>query len=977
MSARYSDGTVPYFTVTEETRQQVTKLLGGYWESLEEKIAFETTWDVYMAMAAGAGVAEDGSIIPVEWDGQYVFDPMESGDSQATYPARDILQLVMLGQNPYDFNGVNFVERLQGHSNGEPWANNIWYNMAAKAAGIEPQFQDSLVTNARSDAYDLDMRAWTIVSLDRCFGLAPKDMVEFIEGLHSVQATYENGISDEKYIGLFRGLAFYNGDGNPFTIGCVLSAIASVGGDPDVLFAYSYDGQTLNPLDQIEAILWDPDTGVFVSRSGGTGYVKDMIIGLGDILQGSNVWNRCALTEEKFNDLVAKAGDEAKAAALTGAELEAAPAYGEADYGKYYYFLYEAVADELEETGDTSMRPQVKWGSPVDEFRESVAALPEAEAEGFLDAVEGVIALYEKLYAVGGEAFTDAVRNSDPEGTDTLADYRAAVAAALKQQDETGDTADFYTRVMALPDALIITESSREEVDALRNLYDHMSDEQQALVDWAGKSVLLKLMAAEAVLGTPEDEEPKTMTISFTLLGAPNDGEEGEVNTLMDGNLELWYETEQTFNAESLTAEQVFRVVMGEAGIAWRGNSQNQYGSLYVSGIQNPRTGEWMEEFSTTPNSGWMYTVNGIHPSVGLSDWTLYDGDEFVVHFTDDFTKEEDAAQYNDESNSGSGSGSGSDSSGSTVGSETNEVELTAEEVRSAAETGEALTVETENGSVTLSPEALDALSETGSDVTVSVEKNADGTMTVDVNLDGETADVTVKAALPAAEENKVLVIVHEDGTEEVIKKSVVEDGTAYAEIPAGATVKAVDNSKDFGDVSENAWYADAVDFVSSHELFEGVDEGVFAPNDSMTRAMLVTVLFRLEDEPQGFTGVRFGDVAGDTWYTDAVAWASENDIVNGNGDGFAPNDNITREQIATVLYRYARYLGMDVSARGDVSSFGDGSEVSSWASDAMAWAIEVGLFEGDDAGNLNPKADATRAQVAALIERMVKLIVK
>ena len=167
------------------------------------------------------------------------------------------------------------------------------------------------------------------------------------------------------------------------------------------------------------------------------------------------------------------------------------------------------------------------------------------------------------------------------------------------------------------------------------------------------------------------------------------------------------------------------------------------------------------------------------------------------------------------------------------------------------------------------------------------------------------------------------------------------------------------------------------MDFVSSHELFEGVDEGVFAPEDNMTRAMLVTVLYRLENEPEGFTGVRFGDVKDDTWYTDAVAWASENDIVNGNGDGFAPNDNITREQIATVLYRYARYLGLDVSAKGDVSSFGDGSEVSSWASDAMAWAIEVGLFQGDDAGNLNPKADATRAQVATLIERMVKLIVK
>jgi len=304
------------------------------------------------------------------------------------------------------------------------------------------------------------------------------------------------------------------------------------------------------------------------------------------------------------------------------------------------------------------------------------------------------------------------------------------------------------------------------------------------------------------------------------------------------------------------------------------------------------------------------------------------------------------------------------------------ELTLDAEAVKAAAEAEADLHIETEQGTVKLDTDVIGELAEAGGEVAVSVTANEDGSVTLDVTVDGESTDVTMKVELPAADEGQVLVIVNADGTEEVIKKSVVEGATAYAELPAGATVKVVENAKDFGDVSENAWYADAVDFVSSHELFEGVDEGVFAPEDNMTRAMLVTVLFRLEDEPEGFTGVKFSDVKDDTWYTDAVAWASENDIVNGNGDGFAPNDNITREQIATVLYRYARYLGMDVSAKGDVSSFGDGSEVSSWASDAMAWAVEVGLFKGDDTGSLNPQGNATRAEVATLLERLIKLIV-
>ena len=285
--------------------------------------------------------------------------------------------------------------------------------------------------------------------------------------------------------------------------------------------------------------------------------------------------------------------------------------------------------------------------------------------------------------------------------------------------------------------------------------------------------------------------------------------------------------------------------------------------------------------------------------------------------------------------------------------------------------------LDTPKGTVILDPQTMDTLAENGNDVRVIIEANRNGTTTIRVNSGSRPADVDVKIELQAPYNGQVLVMVNQDGTEEVIKKSYVENGKVYAVIPAGATVKVADNGKTFGDVKVRDWYADAVEFVSSHELFQGVGENKFDPQASMTRAMLVTVLYRLENEPESSGKVKFADVAEDTWYADAVAWAAETKLVNGTDKGFEPNADITREQIATILYRYAQSLGMDTKARGIVSRFGDSAEISGWAADAMAWAVEVGLFRGDENENLNPQGNATRAEVATLLERLVKLIVK
>ena len=294
---------------------------------------------------------------------------------------------------------------------------------------------------------------------------------------------------------------------------------------------------------------------------------------------------------------------------------------------------------------------------------------------------------------------------------------------------------------------------------------------------------------------------------------------------------------------------------------------------------------------------------------------------------------------------------------------------------KAIADAKNALRVETDKGSVTLDSADVAALAKNGQEVRIVVEDQSGGAEKVTVTVGNKVADITLHVELPAPKDGQVLVLVNADGTEKVIKKSVVENGKACGEIPNGATVKVTANKKTFKDVKDSDWFASAVDFVSSHELFQGVGNDKFAPKSNMTRAMLVTVLYRLQDEPKAGS-TSFNDVPADTWYTEAVAWAAGEGIVLGNGDGFAPNDNITREQIATILYRYMKYLGVDVSAKGDLNKFKDGKDVSSWAQDAMLWAEKVGLFQGDDQGNLNPRSNATRAEVATLMQRLIKLIV-
>ena len=205
----------------------------------------------------------------------------------------------------------------------------------------------------------------------------------------------------------------------------------------------------------------------------------------------------------------------------------------------------------------------------------------------------------------------------------------------------------------------------------------------------------------------------------------------------------------------------------------------------------------------------------------------------------------------------------------------------------------------------------------------------------------------------------------------------VTKNFTLYAkwtEIEKEPVVDEPDTTITFTDVKKNDWFYANVQYVVENNLMNGVAEDKFAPNDTLTRAMLVTVLYRNAGEPSVNKSIPFADVDMDSWYANAVIWAKQNGIVNGvNDTEFAPDANITREQIATIMFRYAQYKGMDAVTLEDNLHFTDADEISEFAVSAMNWAVGTGLMNGKSATTLNPKDNATRAEIAAILQRFIE----
>ncbi|WP_412111982.1 S-layer homology domain-containing protein [Evtepia sp.] len=258
------------------------------------------------------------------------------------------------------------------------------------------------------------------------------------------------------------------------------------------------------------------------------------------------------------------------------------------------------------------------------------------------------------------------------------------------------------------------------------------------------------------------------------------------------------------------------------------------------------------------------------------------------------------------------------------------------------------------------------------------------GTVTADPAAAKAGATVTLTAT--PDEGYAVGTITVTDRFGDAVKVTENADGTYTFTMPNGqVTVKATfveteepAPAEPFPDVDENDWFYDEVVYVYENGLMNGVENNQFAPNTATNRAMLATILYRLAGQPDVSGDLPFTDVAAGTWYTDAVLWAAQNGIVNGLGENtFAPMNTLTREQLVTMLYRYAEAEGYDVSAAADLSGYPDAGKVQPYAQEAMSWAVAEGIVAGMEDGTLNPAGNATRAQIATILMRFCEGVAK
>ena len=394
--------------------------------------------------------------------------------------------------------------------------------------------------------------------------------------------------------------------------------------------------------------------------------------------------------------------------------------------------------------------------------------------------------------------------------------------------------------------------------------------------------------------------------------------------------------------AEGATVEQALETAAAQAGLIL--NIKDGYLRAVI------RSGVTLGQYDEGPNSGWLYKVNGKAPNVGIADYPLNGGETITVYYTADYTKE-------------SGLDISAPASGGAVGK--TETVTNADGSTTKTETKpDGTTVET-----TTKPDGSTTVAETKPDGSVStVEKRADGTeiktaqpvsgeITASVSVPKSVGSTRVDIPVSKPSGSMVAVIVHPDGTEEIVRGSVVTETGVALRAEGDVRLKIIDNAKRFNDMADH-WAKDAVEFASSRELFNGVGNDAFGPDRSMTRGMVSTVLARLAG----------ADTAGgETWYAKGTVWAVENGI----SDGTAPEQPVTREQLAAMLYRYAG----SPAVSGELG-FDDTTVISIWAYDAVRWCVDNGILNGVGGNRMAPQDLARRGQVAAMLMRFLQATV-
>ena len=420
------------------------------------------------------------------------------------------------------------------------------------------------------------------------------------------------------------------------------------------------------------------------------------------------------------------------------------------------------------------------------------------------------------------------------------------------------------------------------------------------------------------------------ITVTFRLIGALEATQ--DVDLTNDSYLPeyvTWIPTTTYSLDAGAMVYDVFMEALKDAGLSQVGADSNYVRTIYAPSCLG---GYALSEFTNGKRSGWMYTVNGSHPNQGLKNWELKDGDIVVWHYINDYAHE-CADWFSDPDYPALGDGT-------YYNGWLRAADITPERYVEQL-LGKIVTVG-KHGTV----EPKLKLSDIGKSVTFTFKPDK-GYRVKDVKVDGKSVGAVT--------------------TYKVDKLTV----------STRIEVEFTNGTLPFTDVLESDWFYDDVAFAYENGLFAGTSDTTFSPNASMTRAMLVTVLYRLEGEPSVRGRSGFSDVTFNSYYEDAVTWAADNGIVNGTSTStFSPNVNVTREQMAAILYRYAQYKKYNTAASSGLNGFTDHASVSGYAAASLEWAVAEKLVNGS-AGKLMPTGNATRAQVAAILHRFVENVAK
>ena len=519
--------------------------------------------------------------------------------------------------------------------------------------------------------------------------------------------------------------------------------------------------------------------------------------------------------------------------------------------------------------------------------------------------------------------------------------------------------------------------------------------------------------------GSGETEAPK-----------PPVGTEITVRMTIKADSGYWFNGSVTIPGEGATVYHALIKALEEAGMSQVGAE-----SGYVRSIS--KGGKTLSEFDNGENSGWLYKVNGNLPDVGLTSYAIKDGDSIVWYYTNDWTLDPDAGKwyvkpvsstitpavaikdgiasasvsYKDLSEAISAAKkSGEDTVTITpeIKGKVNgiAVSLPKSAAANAAKQGVQLIVETDKARVSLRVEVLGELAKnSGSELKLEItekraeevsdklaHENLDGASIVEVTLmiDGKPVTAfggkTLLIDIPVDSKRfrtgdtcRVLVLSDDGAAERTSGQCIKKNDALFVRVETthlSTFVVMRDAALPFTDVADTAWYADAVQYVYENGLMTGVSESEFGPDGTATRGQIVTILWRLAGSPVVNYAMRYADMDEGAWYGEAVRWAASTGVVTGYSESsFGPNDAITREQLAAILYRYVKTQGQGFTGMWYFPlRYDDAASISSWADEAMHWCVMKGLLNGTSETALSPQLTATRTQLAAILQRFCEL---